>query len=166
MHAAVQGEIELAPLPTSKIQYLIEYPKSPSAVSRMVAVGACRGRRVGGGSWVRNHPLAAAILPAGPTALSVMHWTACHAGCPPFPSSCPQDQQSYILGYLRQFEGALFGPSFTDPATGWRQLANQSSAIDFFLFEVGAPGWLAIRPGWMLRTLRLCSYHLGVPGED
>lgn len=50
-----------------------------------------------------------------------------------------QGQQAYILGYLRQFERALFGPGFADPAAGWRQLANQSNALDYFLFEAGLP---------------------------
>ncbi|KAL4419190.1 hypothetical protein ABPG77_007780 [Micractinium sp. CCAP 211/92] len=52
-----------------------------------------------------------------------------------YPSKPSQDQQGYIDAYLRQFEGVLFGPSFADPATGWRPLANQSNALDYFLFE-------------------------------
>ncbi|KAL4425322.1 hypothetical protein ABPG75_009338 [Micractinium tetrahymenae] len=52
-----------------------------------------------------------------------------------YPSKPSQDQQGYILGYLRQFEDVLFGPSFADPAAGWRQLANQTNALDYFLFE-------------------------------
>ena len=43
--------------------------------------------------------------------------------------------QAYILGYLQKFEAALFGPSFADTRAGWRSLANESSAIDYFLFE-------------------------------
>lgn len=48
-----------------------------------------------------------------------------------------QDQQAYIQGYLKQFEGMLFGPGFADPAAGWRQLANESNALNYFCFEVG-----------------------------
>ena len=43
--------------------------------------------------------------------------------------------QDYILGYLKNFEATLFGPQYTDPQSGWRSLANESSAIDYFLFE-------------------------------
>lgn len=47
-----------------------------------------------------------------------------------------QAMQEYILGYLQDFEATLFSPSYADPASGWRKLANGSSAIDYFLFEV------------------------------
>lgn len=50
--------------------------------------------------------------------------------------SSQQAQQDYINGYLRRFEAALFGPAPADPASGWRTLANQSSAVDYFLFNV------------------------------
>eukprot|EP00887_Chlorella_sp_A99_P000219 scaffold13.g219.t1 len=41
--------------------------------------------------------------------------------------------QDYIEGYLRDFEAALFGGGAG--AGNWRALANESSAIDYFLFE-------------------------------
>lgn len=50
--------------------------------------------------------------------------------------SSQQAQQDYINSYLRRFEAALFGPAPADPASGWRTLANQSSAVDYFLFNV------------------------------
>jgi hypothetical protein len=42
----------------------------------------------------------------------------------------------YIEGYLRDFESALYGPNYADPTSGWRKLANQTSAIEYFLVEV------------------------------
>ncbi|KAK9806301.1 hypothetical protein WJX72_009366 [[Myrmecia] bisecta] len=42
-------------------------------------------------------------------------------------------QISYFQGYLNQFEAALYGPNFADPAVGWRQFANETSFADWFL---------------------------------
>ena len=56
--------------------------------------------------------------------------------------------QTYIENYLVQFETTLFGPNGADPQNGWRQLANESSAIDYFLFEVGC-GFVGWAGGWV-----------------
>lgn len=36
---------------------------------------------------------------------------------------------------LSNFETALFGPTFTDPAQGWRQYANETAFADWFILE-------------------------------
>ena len=35
--------------------------------------------------------------------------------------------------YLNDFETALYSSSFTDPAKGWRQYANETAWVDWFL---------------------------------
>lgn len=50
-----------------------------------------------------------------------------------YPSKPTQAVQDYIEGYLRDFEAALFGGGAG--AGNWHALANESSAIDYFLFE-------------------------------
>ncbi|MPR35513.1 CotH kinase family protein [Salmonirosea aquatica] len=41
----------------------------------------------------------------------------------------------YIKEYLHQFETALWGPAFTDPAQGYRAYADVGSFIDYFLLS-------------------------------
>ncbi|GAB4821724.1 hypothetical protein N2152v2_008770 [Parachlorella kessleri] len=52
-----------------------------------------------------------------------------------YPTKPTQAMHDYILGYLNKFEATLFGPQYADPQSGWRSLANESSAIDYFLFQ-------------------------------
>lgn len=48
------------------------------------------------------------------------------------------DQQTYIQGFMRNFENALFGPDFKDPAIGYQRYADINSAVDFFILnEIG-----------------------------
>lgn len=43
--------------------------------------------------------------------------------------------------YMNSFEAALFSSKFTDNSTGWRQYANESAFVDWFvLTEVRQPG--------------------------
>ena len=35
--------------------------------------------------------------------------------------------------YMNSFEAALFSPTFTDNSTGWRQWANESAFVDWFV---------------------------------
>ena len=43
--------------------------------------------------------------------------------------------------YMNSFEAALFSPTFTDNSTGWRQWANESAFVDWFvLTEVRQQG--------------------------
>lgn len=44
-------------------------------------------------------------------------------------------QQNYIQLYVDSFETALFGPSFADTASGWRQFADEPSFIDYFILN-------------------------------
>ena len=96
--------------------------------------GSVHGRRGAGGQQAPCPRYAAALLAAHPLPSHLLPRAA--------PSSPLQAQQDYISGYLRSFEAALFGGSAgatgaaDSNATGWRALANESSAIDFFLLEV------------------------------
>lgn len=42
-------------------------------------------------------------------------------------------QQAYVQQALDQFETALYGPDFANPATGWRKYSQAASFIDWFL---------------------------------
>lgn len=42
-------------------------------------------------------------------------------------------QQNYIKMYIDSFENALASANFTNPLTGWRKYADESSVIDFLL---------------------------------
>lgn len=42
-------------------------------------------------------------------------------------------QQTYIQGYVNDFEAALFGAGFIDPVTGWRAYADESSFVDWYI---------------------------------
>ncbi len=44
-------------------------------------------------------------------------------------------QRAYILGFMDDFEAALFGPSFTDPATGYAAWIDVDSWVDHFLLN-------------------------------
>ncbi|MCC6273771.1 MAG: CotH kinase family protein [Deltaproteobacteria bacterium] len=43
------------------------------------------------------------------------------------------DQAAWIQGYIEDFEAALEGPNFRDPALGYRAYLDLESAVDFFL---------------------------------
>ena len=52
------------------------------------------------------------------------------------PDGDPDDlaeELQYLTNYFNDFEAALGSPTFANPQTGWRQFANESSFIDFFL---------------------------------
>lgn len=38
-----------------------------------------------------------------------------------------------VCRYLNDFETALYSASFTSPASGWREYANETAWIDWFL---------------------------------
>jgi hypothetical protein len=42
-------------------------------------------------------------------------------------------QTSYINDYVNQAETALFSPTFTDPATGWRNYFDEAAAVNFYI---------------------------------
>lgn len=46
-----------------------------------------------------------------------------------------QAQVDYIRGYVDDFEDALFGPNFRDPALGYQAYLDVDAAIDFHLFN-------------------------------
>jgi len=46
-----------------------------------------------------------------------------------------EKQQAYITGYFRELEDALFGPNFTNPATGYAAYIDVPSAVDYLLLN-------------------------------
>jgi hypothetical protein len=46
-----------------------------------------------------------------------------------------EKQQAYITGYFRDLEDALFGPNFTNPATGYAAYIDVPSAVDYLLLN-------------------------------
>ncbi len=44
-------------------------------------------------------------------------------------------QKTYIQGFVDQFETALYGPTFSDPLTGFRQYADETSFVDYFIIN-------------------------------
>lgn len=44
-----------------------------------------------------------------------------------------QAEIDYINTYMNSFEAALFSSKFTDNSTGWRQYANESAFVDWFV---------------------------------
>ena len=52
-----------------------------------------------------------------------------------------------MSSYMQRFEQVLFSPAYADPRAGWRSIANESSAIDFFLFEA-SPASFRLAGGW------------------
>ena len=44
-------------------------------------------------------------------------------------------QKSYIQSYVDSFETALKGPSFADPATGYKKYIDETSFMDFFFIQ-------------------------------
>lgn len=51
----------------------------------------------------------------------------------PKPEDIQPAQKTYIQGFVDQFETALFGPNFSDPVTGFRQFAEDTSFVDYFI---------------------------------
>lgn len=46
-----------------------------------------------------------------------------------------EKHQAYITGYFRALEDALFGPNFTNPATGYAAYIDVPSAVDYLLLN-------------------------------
>lgn len=44
-------------------------------------------------------------------------------------------QKTYIQGFINQFETALYSPTFSDPLTGFRQYADESTFVDYFIIN-------------------------------
>lgn len=56
----------------------------------------------------------------------------------PKPEDIQPAQARYIQNYVRQFEDALYSPTYTDPANGYAKYVDVMSFVDyFFLQEVG-----------------------------
>jgi hypothetical protein len=53
----------------------------------------------------------------------------------PDPEDIPQEQVDYITNYVAQFEAALFGPDFANPATGYAAYIDVDSFIDYILMQ-------------------------------
>jgi subtilisin-like proprotein convertase family protein len=53
---------------------------------------------------------------------------------PDFTTMAPQ-QRSYIMAYVDSLEDALAGPSFTDPAIGYRKYIGVNTFIDYFILN-------------------------------
>lgn len=53
----------------------------------------------------------------------------------PDPEEIPQEQVDWITGYIQDFEAALFGPQFADPATGYAAFINVDSFVDYILIQ-------------------------------
>ena len=51
----------------------------------------------------------------------------------PKPDEITVKQKSYIQGFIRDAEGALYGNNFTDPAIGYRRFIDVPSFIDYFI---------------------------------
>jgi hypothetical protein len=50
-------------------------------------------------------------------------------------SDMPAEQRNYIRNYVTDFEDALHGSSFSDPASGYRAYIDVTSFVDFFLIS-------------------------------
>ena len=53
----------------------------------------------------------------------------------PKPDEIQPAQKTYIQGFIDQFETALYSPTFSDPITGFRQYADETSFIDYFIIN-------------------------------
>jgi hypothetical protein len=53
----------------------------------------------------------------------------------PKPEDVTSAQRTYLQGYVGDFEDALHGDNFNDPANGFRKYADDHSFIDFFLIN-------------------------------
>ncbi len=51
----------------------------------------------------------------------------------PTPAAIVPQQKAYIQNFINTYETALYGPNFTDTATGYRKYINTRSFIDYFL---------------------------------
>lgn len=71
-------------------------------------------------------------------------WTSSYAAGPnrlplkiqidrPKPEDLAEEQFQYIKQYVTDFENALNGPDFADPAQGFRKFADENSFIDYLL---------------------------------
>jgi hypothetical protein len=52
-----------------------------------------------------------------------------------YPTDVTPEQRSYLQSYLRNFETALDGPSFADPATGYAAYIDVDSWVDFHVIQ-------------------------------
>ena len=53
----------------------------------------------------------------------------------PKPDKIQPAQQTYIQGFINQFETALYGSTFSNPLTGFRQYADETSFVDYFIIN-------------------------------
>lgn len=57
----------------------------------------------------------------------------------PFTFKSPEEpiaaQQAYMVGYINDFEAALFGPDYTDPEKGYAKYINVESFINWYFTE-------------------------------
>jgi hypothetical protein len=53
----------------------------------------------------------------------------------PKPDNIQPAQKAYIQGFINQFETSLYSPTFSDPITGFRQYADETSFIDYFIIN-------------------------------
>lgn len=51
------------------------------------------------------------------------------------PDPATSQQHNYIRNYVNAFESALYSPSFTEPATGWRRYVDLQNFIDQYLIQ-------------------------------
>lgn len=51
----------------------------------------------------------------------------------PKPEDIQPAQKTYIQGFIDQFETTLYGPAFSDSITGFRQYADETSFVDYFI---------------------------------
>jgi hypothetical protein len=53
----------------------------------------------------------------------------------PKPDSIQAQQVGYITSFMSNFESALKGSNFKDPVTGFRQFANDTSFVDYYMIN-------------------------------
>jgi hypothetical protein len=53
----------------------------------------------------------------------------------PKPDSINAEQRAYISNFILNFETVMNSPNYIDPATGYRQIINDTSFVDFFLMN-------------------------------
>ena len=53
----------------------------------------------------------------------------------PKPDSIQAQQVGYITNFMSNFESALKGSNFKDPVTGFRQFANDTSFVNYYIMN-------------------------------
>lgn len=51
------------------------------------------------------------------------------------------EQKSYISNTFSQADAALFAPSYTDPATGWRKYFDEASLVNYYIVNTLVSNW-------------------------